>query len=52
MRGGSGKDQLYLGTDFTGATLSGCHVYGMSSWDAQLDGTQQHDLCITPERLP
>ena len=34
-------------TDFTGANLSGCRVYGISAWDANLDGALQSKLVIT-----
>jgi uncharacterized protein YjbI with pentapeptide repeats len=36
-------------TDFEGATLTGCRIYGISSWDIRSDGAIQQDLCITPD---
>lgn len=39
---------IMVATDFRGAVLQGCHVYGISAWDIQLDDhTQQTDLIIT-----
>lgn len=35
-------------TDFSGATLTGCNVYGVSAWDVNLVGAVQTDLRITP----
>jgi hypothetical protein len=34
-------------TDFAAADLTGCHVYGISTWDLNLDGAKQSDLVIT-----
>ena len=34
-------------TNFTGANLTGCCVYGISAWDLKLDGAKQKDLIIT-----
>jgi uncharacterized protein YjbI with pentapeptide repeats len=34
-------------TDFTGANLTGCRIYGISSWEVALDKATQKDLCIT-----
>jgi len=33
--------------NLTGATLKGCHVYGVSAWNANLEGTIQSNLIIT-----
>jgi hypothetical protein len=36
-------------TDFTGADLTGCHVYGISAWGLKLsEGTKQQNLVVTP----
>jgi uncharacterized protein YjbI with pentapeptide repeats len=35
-------------TGFTGATLTGCKVYGISAWDVYLHAAKQADLRITP----
>jgi hypothetical protein len=35
-------------TNFDGATLNGCSIYGSSSWELQLAGADQRDLIITP----
>jgi hypothetical protein len=32
--------------------LTGCRVYGISSWDLQLDGAIQKSIIITPEDQP
>jgi hypothetical protein len=37
-------------TDFTGADLTGCHVYGVSAWDLKLEGAKQQNLIITVKR--
>ncbi|MFN8419289.1 MAG: pentapeptide repeat-containing protein [Anaerolineae bacterium] len=34
--------------DFTGADLSGCHVFGVSTWRVNLKNTIQANLVITP----
>jgi uncharacterized protein YjbI with pentapeptide repeats len=39
-------------TNFTRATLTGCRVYGISAWNAQLEGTIQTNLILTPEDEP
>jgi Pentapeptide repeats (8 copies) len=39
-------------TNLEGATLTGCSVYGISVWDARLDGAKQSNLIITPEDEP
>ena len=36
-----------VGTNFTGADLTGCRVYGISAWDLKLDEAEQKDLIIT-----
>jgi uncharacterized protein YjbI with pentapeptide repeats len=43
------KQATAVGTDFRGADLTGCHVYGISAWNIDLEGTRQHDLLITPD---
>ncbi len=43
---------ICVATDFTGATLSGCRIYGISCWDVHLDNTIQQNLCITPYGQP
>ena len=39
-------------TDFTNATITGCHTYGASVWNVTLVGTVQHNLVITKEGEP
>jgi len=41
-----------VGTDLTGATLSECRVYGISTWDLRLVSTIQKDLVITQSNQP
>ena len=43
---------ILVGTDLTGATLTGSRIYGISAWDVQLDGAVQLNLTITPEDQP
>ena len=38
-------------TRFSGATLTGCTVYGISAWDVHLDNAKQTDLRITPGEM-
>jgi uncharacterized protein YjbI with pentapeptide repeats len=38
---------ILLHTDFTGADLTGCLVYGVSAWGLKLEGAKQQDLVIT-----
>jgi hypothetical protein len=39
-------------TDLTGADLTGCYIYGVSTWDLKLEGAIQRNLVITPENEP
>ena len=41
-----------MGTNFTDATLTGCHIYGISAWNVELTGATQDSLVITPEDEP
>jgi hypothetical protein len=36
-----------VGTNLTGADLTGCRVYGVSAWDLKLDMAKQQNLVIT-----
>jgi hypothetical protein len=38
--------------NFEDADLTGCRVYGISVWNAKLDGTKQSNLIVTPENEP
>jgi uncharacterized protein YjbI with pentapeptide repeats len=42
----------FVRTGFEEASLSNSLVYGVSVWDARMDGTLQSDLIITPENQP
>jgi len=39
-------------TDFTGATLNRCFIYGISAWNVKLEGAKQDSLVITPDNEP
>ena len=39
-------------TNLEGAEMSGCRVYGVSVWNARLDGAKQSNLVITPSDEP
>jgi uncharacterized protein YjbI with pentapeptide repeats len=38
----------FIRTNFTNAVLNNCQVYGVSTWDIQLNDAQQDNLLITP----
>ena len=51
----SGADLRFttlVGTKLIGATLTECHIYGISAWDVELTGTLQNSLVITPPDEP
>lgn len=41
-----------VGTNFENANLTGCRVFGISVWNARLDGAKQSNLLISPENEP
>lgn len=41
-----------VGTILRNATLAGCRIYGVSTWDLQLEGAIQTNLLITPRNEP
>jgi hypothetical protein len=41
-----------IGTNFTGANLTGCRVHGISAWNLKLDDATQKDLIITRYNEP
>jgi uncharacterized protein YjbI with pentapeptide repeats len=43
---------LLVGTRLANADLTGCLVYGVSTWDLKLEGAIQRDLVITPPNEP
>jgi uncharacterized protein YjbI with pentapeptide repeats len=49
LRGATLLNAVAIQTDFTGADLTGCRVYGMSAWDVKLDQATQTKLVITRE---
>jgi hypothetical protein len=43
---------LLIETNFTGATLTDCIIYGIAAWNVQLEGARQDNLIITPDDEP
>src|SRR5437762_531825 len=43
---------MLVETDFTGATLTNCNIYGIAAWNVQLKSTIQINLVITPDDEP
>ena len=43
------RQVVAVGTSFRNADLSGCYVYGISTWNIDVHGATQHDLIITPD---
>ncbi len=49
LHGSDLSNAAFVRTDMLGADLSGCRIYGVASWDLQLDGTtKQSGMIITP----
>lgn len=46
------RQAIAIKTDFRNANLSGTHIYGISAWDNQTDGSIQKDLVITEPNEP
>lgn len=42
----------FVESDFSNTILDGCRVYGISSWDLNLQNSKQQDLIITKEGNP
>jgi uncharacterized protein YjbI with pentapeptide repeats len=42
----------FIANDFSNTKLVGCFVYGISSWDLNLENSVQEDLTITKENQP
>jgi hypothetical protein len=45
-------ETLLVQTNFEGANLTGCKIYGISAWNINLIGARQADLVITPDDEP
>jgi uncharacterized protein YjbI with pentapeptide repeats len=43
---------ILIDTDFSGADLTGCHIFGVSAWGLKLEGGKQQNLVITPYNEP
>ena len=41
-----------MGTDLTGADLTGCRIHGVSAWGLKLERAKQQNLVITRENEP
>jgi uncharacterized protein YjbI with pentapeptide repeats len=41
---------ILIGTDFTGATLINCKIYGIAAWSVELKEAKQKNLVITNVR--
>jgi hypothetical protein len=52
LRGADLTRALLVQTKFKKANLTGCRVYGVSTWNLNLVGAQQSDLVITPRGKP
>jgi uncharacterized protein YjbI with pentapeptide repeats len=53
LRGADLRGAVLVETNLVDAVLTGCRVYGVSSWNVKLsEGTKQQDLIITDEDEP
>jgi hypothetical protein len=43
---------LCIGTNFTESIINNCSIYGISTWDVNVQGAKQHDLVITDHCEP
>ena len=43
---------ILIDTDFSGADLTGCRIYGVSAWSLKLEGAKQQNLVITGHDEP
>jgi len=43
---------ILIDTDFSGADLTGCRIYGVSAWSQKLEGAKQQNLVITGHDEP
>ena len=41
---------ILVGTNFSGADLTACRIYGVSAWDLKLKGAKQQNLVITRDK--
>ena len=46
------QSSVLVETNFTGATLTRCFIYGISAWNVKLEGATQDSLVITPYNEP
>src|SRR5215831_1472745 len=49
---GKGATAQLVDTDFTGADLTGCRIFGISAWRLKLEGDKQQNLVITAWNEP
>ena len=52
LTGANLEGAVLVRTDLRDADLTDCRVYGISTWDLNLDGAKQKDLIITPPDEP
>ena len=52
LDGATLQHTLLVEADLTDATLTGCHIYGISAWDFKLEGATQKNLIITKSDQP
>ncbi|WP_188092377.1 pentapeptide repeat-containing protein [Azospirillum sp. B21] len=52
LSGATLRQARLIETDLRDADLSGCHVYGVATWDLQLDGARQTGLNIAKPGQP
>lgn len=52
LTGANLSEAALVQTDLREADLTGCHVYGVSAWDLNLEGSSQLNLVITPRDQP
>src|SRR5690242_5314766 len=43
---------MLIETNFAGAILTNCKIYGISAWGVELEGATQNNLCITLDNEP
>jgi uncharacterized protein YjbI with pentapeptide repeats len=52
LTGADLTNAILVETDLTGATIADCRVYGVSTWQLELEGATQRNLIITPVGFP
>jgi hypothetical protein len=52
LSGADLEGAMLVKTNFTKATLTNCHIYGIAAWSVELKGAKQNNLVITHEDEP